>query len=144
MVVGHCTVLCNVPLKVTSAQKSDQIPVRVADVFVSRSDSNLFVDESCIDCDTCRWMQGTTFASEGGKSAVIHQPETGVQYRSSDGVRSPCCLTAGSFRFMRRLYPFPALFYSAANIHPCCGFRAATFSSRCQKTMRSWQLHSAM
>ncbi len=44
----------------------------------STEDSNLFVDETCIDCDTCRWMQGDVFVHAGGKSAVARQPETEV------------------------------------------------------------------
>lgn len=39
------------------------------------------MDESCIDCDTCRWMQGETFAHKSGKSAVVRQPETEVRAR---------------------------------------------------------------
>jgi ferredoxin len=35
-----------------------------------------FVDKTCIDCDTCRWMAPSTFARVGNGSAVIHQPET--------------------------------------------------------------------
>ena len=34
-----------------------------------------FVDVTCIDCGTCRWMAPDTFAQRGGKSAVVHQPE---------------------------------------------------------------------
>ncbi|CAM9258685.1 unnamed protein product [Scytosiphon promiscuus] len=44
---------------------------------------NLFVDESCIDCDTCRWMQGDVFANKGGKSAVIRQPQTEEEKRGA-------------------------------------------------------------
>lgn len=35
---------------------------------------DLFVDESCIDCDTCRWMAPQTFARLDGQSAVVKQP----------------------------------------------------------------------
>ncbi|MEA3136274.1 MAG: hypothetical protein QOC71_555 [Thermoplasmata archaeon] len=34
----------------------------------------VFVDSSCIDCDTCRWMAPETFARKGRQSAVVHQP----------------------------------------------------------------------
>ncbi|CAM9275954.1 unnamed protein product [Pylaiella littoralis] len=44
---------------------------------------NLFVDESCINCDTCRWMQGDIYVSEGGKSAVARQPETEEEKRGA-------------------------------------------------------------
>jgi glyoxylase-like metal-dependent hydrolase (beta-lactamase superfamily II)/ferredoxin len=33
-----------------------------------------FVDATCIDCDTCRWMAPGTFARRNGKSAVVAQP----------------------------------------------------------------------
>lgn len=36
---------------------------------------NLFVDESCIDCDVCRWMCPSTFGRKGIKSIVTDQPE---------------------------------------------------------------------
>lgn len=35
---------------------------------------NLFVDDSCIDCDTCRWMAPSVFDRVGDMSAVTHQP----------------------------------------------------------------------
>jgi glyoxylase-like metal-dependent hydrolase (beta-lactamase superfamily II) len=34
----------------------------------------VFVDTSCIDCDTCRWMAPRVFARRGGQSAVAAQP----------------------------------------------------------------------
>jgi glyoxylase-like metal-dependent hydrolase (beta-lactamase superfamily II)/ferredoxin len=34
----------------------------------------VFVDSSCIDCDTCRWMAPGIFARRGGQSAVASQP----------------------------------------------------------------------
>ncbi|MFB2919804.1 MBL fold metallo-hydrolase [Aerosakkonema funiforme] len=35
---------------------------------------DFYVDNSCIDCDTCRWMAPEVFASVGEQSAVYHQP----------------------------------------------------------------------
>lgn len=35
---------------------------------------NLYIDESCIDCDVCRWMCPSVYARKGIKSAVIKQP----------------------------------------------------------------------
>lgn len=35
---------------------------------------NLYVDESCIDCDVCRWMCPSVFARKGIKSIVQNQP----------------------------------------------------------------------
>ena len=37
---------------------------------------DVFVDETCIDCDTCRWMAPDIFHRSGDKSAVHHQPDT--------------------------------------------------------------------
>lgn len=34
-----------------------------------------FVDHTCIDCDTCRWMAPEIFSKLGNMSAVHHQPE---------------------------------------------------------------------
>lgn len=35
---------------------------------------DFYVDQTCIDCDTCRWMAPTIFREEGDQSAVYHQP----------------------------------------------------------------------
>ncbi len=35
---------------------------------------NFYVDQSCIDCDTCRWMAPEVFHQAGEQSAVYHQP----------------------------------------------------------------------
>jgi glyoxylase-like metal-dependent hydrolase (beta-lactamase superfamily II)/ferredoxin len=35
---------------------------------------DFYVDNSCIDCDTCRWMAPTIFDRLGEMSAVYHQP----------------------------------------------------------------------
>jgi glyoxylase-like metal-dependent hydrolase (beta-lactamase superfamily II)/ferredoxin len=37
---------------------------------------DFFVDESCIDCDTCRWMAPETFDRAGDMSRVHRQPAT--------------------------------------------------------------------
>jgi glyoxylase-like metal-dependent hydrolase (beta-lactamase superfamily II) len=37
---------------------------------------DLFVDDTCIDCDTCRWMAPETFFRSAGQSAVRVQPES--------------------------------------------------------------------
>ncbi|NEP04938.1 MAG: MBL fold metallo-hydrolase [Okeania sp. SIO2G4] len=36
---------------------------------------DIYVDSTCIDCDTCRWMSPTVFHRSGDKSAVYHQPK---------------------------------------------------------------------
>jgi glyoxylase-like metal-dependent hydrolase (beta-lactamase superfamily II)/ferredoxin len=35
---------------------------------------NFYVDTSCIDCDTCRWMAPEIYTDLGEQSAVYHQP----------------------------------------------------------------------
>jgi glyoxylase-like metal-dependent hydrolase (beta-lactamase superfamily II)/ferredoxin len=35
---------------------------------------NFYVDSTCIDCDTCRWMAPEVFTDIGDQSAVHHQP----------------------------------------------------------------------
>jgi glyoxylase-like metal-dependent hydrolase (beta-lactamase superfamily II)/ferredoxin len=37
-------------------------------------DGDFYVDSSCIDCDTCRWMAPNVFDRFGEMSAVYHQP----------------------------------------------------------------------
>lgn len=37
---------------------------------------NFYVDSSCIDCDTCRWMASEVFNRQDYQSAVYHQPAT--------------------------------------------------------------------
>lgn len=39
-------------------------------------DGNFYVDASCIDCDTCRWMAPGVFNRQASFSAVHHQPVT--------------------------------------------------------------------
>jgi glyoxylase-like metal-dependent hydrolase (beta-lactamase superfamily II)/ferredoxin len=40
---------------------------------------NFYVDRTCIDCETCRWMAPETFCEADGQSAVYHQPETDTE-----------------------------------------------------------------
>lgn len=35
---------------------------------------DFYVDSTCIDCDTCRWMAPSVFQDIGDQSAVYHQP----------------------------------------------------------------------
>jgi glyoxylase-like metal-dependent hydrolase (beta-lactamase superfamily II)/ferredoxin len=48
------------------AQLSQRRPQNVSGEF--------YVDRSCIDCDTCRWMAPEVFHEAGDQSAVHHQP----------------------------------------------------------------------
>jgi glyoxylase-like metal-dependent hydrolase (beta-lactamase superfamily II)/ferredoxin len=40
---------------------------------------DFYVDQSCIDCDTCRWMTPEVFQRAGGQSAVFHQPANQIE-----------------------------------------------------------------
>jgi len=42
-------------------------------------EGDFYVDSSCIDCDTCRWMATTVFNRQGAQSAVYHQPTTEIE-----------------------------------------------------------------
>ena len=42
-------------------------------------EGDIFVDTSCIDCDTCRWMAPEIFGRDGDMSAVYTQPVTREQ-----------------------------------------------------------------
>ncbi|PSN17105.1 MBL fold metallo-hydrolase [filamentous cyanobacterium CCP5] len=44
---------------------------------------DFYVDSSCIDCDTCRWMAPAVFTRVDGQSAVAHQPETADQRQAA-------------------------------------------------------------
>ncbi len=48
-----------------------------------------YVDESCIDCDTCRWMAPEFFTRIGEQSAVVRQPQS-----SADILRAAQALVA--------------------------------------------------
>ena len=37
---------------------------------------NFYVDSTCIDCDTCRWMAPEIYKREGDQSVVHHQPDS--------------------------------------------------------------------
>jgi glyoxylase-like metal-dependent hydrolase (beta-lactamase superfamily II)/ferredoxin len=41
---------------------------------IENIEGDIYVDSSCIDCDTCRWMAPTVFSQSGEMSAVYHQP----------------------------------------------------------------------
>ncbi len=44
---------------------------------------DFFVDTTCIDCDTCRWMAPSVFARRGPMSAVAHQPQGASERRAA-------------------------------------------------------------
>lgn len=46
-------------------------------------EGDFYVDSSCIDCDTCRWMAGMVFNRQGSQSAVYHQPDTELESKKA-------------------------------------------------------------
>jgi len=44
---------------------------------------DFYVDNSCIDCDTCRWMAPEVFHRADGQSAVYHQPINELERKRS-------------------------------------------------------------
>lgn len=40
---------------------------------------DFYVDQTCIDCDTCRWMAPNIFHAVGDQSAVYHQPSDATE-----------------------------------------------------------------
>ena len=46
---------------------------------VQNVDGNFYVDSSCIDCDTCRWIAPQVYGREGSQSIVHHQPVTDAE-----------------------------------------------------------------
>ncbi len=53
------------------ADRAKRLPANV--------DGDFFVDETCINCDTCRQLAPTSFREEGDYSAVVRQPEGDAQ-----------------------------------------------------------------
>ncbi|KAI5678288.1 hypothetical protein M9H77_09238 [Catharanthus roseus] len=46
-------------------------------------DGEFFVDHTCIDCDTCRWMAPDIFTRVDGMSAVFKQPSSGKERKEA-------------------------------------------------------------
>ncbi|MBL1209066.1 MBL fold metallo-hydrolase [Geminocystis sp. GBBB08] len=46
-------------------------------------EGDFFVDDTCIDCDTCRWIAPEIFTRQGDKSAVYSQPATAKERQHS-------------------------------------------------------------
>jgi glyoxylase-like metal-dependent hydrolase (beta-lactamase superfamily II)/ferredoxin len=46
-------------------------------------DGDFYVDSTCIDCDTCRWMAPATFVARGNHAAVHAQPTTEADVRQA-------------------------------------------------------------
>lgn len=42
-------------------------------------EGNFYVDSSCIDCDTCRWLAPAIYSRADGQSVVHHQPASSAE-----------------------------------------------------------------
>eukprot|EP00798_Chlamydomonas_sp_ICE-L_P007414 gene7414-543_t len=77
--------LALVPTRLT-AQRQPRTQLRVQAVADAKApvdrkkprdgnvDGDFFVDETCINCDTCRWMAPETYSKKGDGSVVYKQP----------------------------------------------------------------------
>ena len=59
-----------------STQLISQTMAHIKDRRAQNAEGNFYVDSSCIDCDTCRWLAPDVYGREGSQSAVYHQPQT--------------------------------------------------------------------
>lgn len=57
-----------------------------------------YVDSSCIDCDTCRWIAPETFSRVGSQSAVHAQPEAGTREVAVAAAAAAVACPTGSIR----------------------------------------------
>jgi glyoxylase-like metal-dependent hydrolase (beta-lactamase superfamily II)/ferredoxin len=53
-----------------------------------------FVDASCIDCETCRWVAPASFDGSGDRSRVYHQPATAEEIRRAEMALVACPVAA--------------------------------------------------
>lgn len=87
---------------------------------------DFFVDSTCIDCGTCRWMAPDLFGSDGGRSVVVSQPAGEAAVRSAL-LASLACPTASIGTVTRHdLKPLRAAFPRPVDgpvLH--CGYHAA-------------------
>jgi glyoxylase-like metal-dependent hydrolase (beta-lactamase superfamily II)/ferredoxin len=98
---------------------------------------DFFVDTTCIDCDTCRWLAPDTFTDIGDQSAVHHQPASDTARKlalravvacptASIGVSEPA--TRALLRDVSTSFPLPLeddVFY--CGYHAESSFGAASY-----------------
>ncbi|NJL84218.1 MAG: MBL fold metallo-hydrolase [Chloroflexaceae bacterium] len=89
---------------------------------------NFYVDSTCIDCDTCRWMAPEVYSRQEGQSAVFQQPEDEeAYYRALQALLA--CPTASigtvekpqDIKAVQRTFPLLV----AENVYHC-GYHAAS------------------
>ncbi|NJK40216.1 MAG: MBL fold metallo-hydrolase [Acaryochloridaceae cyanobacterium SU_2_1] len=96
------------------------------------SPGNFYVDDSCIDCDTCRWMVPTVFHRAGEQSAVHHQPtRESERFQALQALLACPTASIGSLdkpqdiRQVQQSFPTPI----TANIYHCGYHSAKSFGA---------------
>lgn len=69
--------------------------------LVSNVPGSFYVDDSCIDCDTCRWMAPDIFGRAQGQSYVAKQPSTSKEEELASLAASAC--PTGSIRAREKI-----------------------------------------
>lgn len=70
-------------------------------------DGLFFVDNTCIDCDTCRQLAPEVFTDNGDYSVVHHQPETDREHRHASRALVAC--PTGSIGTIEKIDLHPAM-----------------------------------
>ena len=108
---------------------------------------DLFVDSSCIDCDTCRWMAPASFERVGAQSAVTRQPKTEDERRLAAAalVACPTASIGGSekddVRSARSGFPLPLSTYARAEGQDEARVFHAGYHSEASFGATSWFVH---
>jgi glyoxylase-like metal-dependent hydrolase (beta-lactamase superfamily II)/ferredoxin len=90
----------------------------------------VFVDSSCIDCDTCRWMAPATFARRAGQSAVVRQPTDAAETARAAQAAVACptaSIASPAMAEAARAFPLPVSFSGVVSnevFH--CGYHSAS------------------
>lgn len=87
---------------------------------------DFFVDSSCIDCDTCRWMAAEVFDRQQGQSAVYQQPtDTNSRHRAMQALLSCPTASIGTIEKPQDIKEVQAQFplLVAENVYHC-GYHA--------------------
>lgn len=102
--LGFASSLSALPFRgLSRAPKSDTLcSRRIVSASAGRTrrkenvDGLIYVDSSCIDCDTCRWLSPSIFRRENDQSAVYHQPQTEEELMA--GLQAAVACPTGSIR----------------------------------------------
>lgn len=92
---------------------------------------DVYVDETCIDCATCRWLAPETFDAAGNQSRVHHQPATEAERHRALMAVVACPVAAigtvakADLRPARAAFPAPI----EGNVHHCGYHAEASFGA---------------